>query len=250
MCAVSVWWQLSFSRRPLHEYLNAITMIIPNLVSVWYVMHYTDDVTGKLTPVPAPMVYVMIGTALHMVFSVAFHVDSAMHLEEGLWNEDLKLWIMPSGRHWHPTAHNKYRRLDQTFIHVTGVLYTIAYRPTVPFTLISICWNTYSIFYIWKCDPEREEPPFVFESQLKAEGPRRRVLHMAVAAFIYLSALASGGHEWAALKCLGALALAMGLFSLQPIVGGYGHSLFHLALVIFYKYGLDAAIAVDGDLHS
>lgn len=88
-------------------------MLLPNFVSVVYMFNHVDPATNQPAPMPLPALLVMIGTAMHMVFSIMFHVNAAMHLEEDEWDHDLKLWIMPRGRRWHPTAHNSYRRLDQ-----------------------------------------------------------------------------------------------------------------------------------------
>ena len=83
------------TRSPLQEYLNALTMVLPNFVSVWFLLHHTDPETGNPAPVPPAALYIMLGTAVHMVFSVAFHVNNAMQLQDGTWDDDLKLWIMP-----------------------------------------------------------------------------------------------------------------------------------------------------------
>jgi hypothetical protein len=100
-------------RSPLQEYLNAATMVLPNFVSVWFLLHHMDPETGRPAPVPPAALSIMLATAMHMVFSVAFHVNNALQLQAGAWDERLQLWIMPCGRRWHPTAHNSYRRLDQ-----------------------------------------------------------------------------------------------------------------------------------------
>ena len=41
-----------FSRHPLQEYLNAGTIVLPNLVSVWYTLYNTDADTGATIPLP------------------------------------------------------------------------------------------------------------------------------------------------------------------------------------------------------
>lgn len=93
--------------------------------------------------------------------------------------------------------------LVQTFIHVSGIVYTFAFSNDPAFWVVGFMWNAYAVFYIWvrrlllrkngfkseftaiAClpplltfcsrsaqarDPERLKPPFVFESNFKVRG--------------------------------------------------------------------------------
>lgn len=93
--------------------------------------------------------------------------------------------------------------LVQTFIHVSGIVYTFAFSNDPAFWVVGFIWNAYAVFYIWvrrlflrkngfksefaaiAClpplltfcsrsaqarDPERLKPPFVFESNFKVRG--------------------------------------------------------------------------------
>jgi len=60
----------------------------------------------------------------------------------------------------------------QTFIHVTGVVYAFSLSTEPAFWTVGLLWNAYAIHYIWFQDPERNEPPYVFESNFKVLVPR------------------------------------------------------------------------------
>ena len=123
----------STTMSPLQEHLNALSMVFPFLavhLRYFYLSSrpYPISITTWLTS--PPLLYVLI-TTVHAPFSIVYHHRQALGLD-------------PS------RLDNRYRLLDQTFIHVCCQIYSYTMSGSLAYAASLIPLNSYSIYCLWR----------------------------------------------------------------------------------------------------
>tara|TARA_B000000557_G_scaffold264721_1_gene271256 strand:+ start:2286 stop:3554 length:1269 start_codon:yes stop_codon:yes gene_type:complete len=184
------------SSKKHQELLNAFTMVLP--ASIMLFRKLTDKVAFKDEEWTA---WLVIGASLlHAPFSIIYHVRSAYEMD----NDRLD---------------NFWRRSDQSAIHITSILYTIALSRSVNYSILSLVFNGYSIKRL-----------YAKESDSIGAKPRIRILMSVV---MYTLPIFWYGDKKRFTKSLQIFTFASTCFVLSPQLLGYGHSLFHLCMIEF-----------------
>ncbi len=178
------------SMTQLQELSNALTMIYPSgvLIYKYYVMPH------KL------LGYLLLGNLLHLPFAFTYHLNVALNSQSN-------------------RIDNKIRRLDQTFIHISSIIYSyVLSKFNVQYMIINCVFNSISIYQIWV-------PKYSNDGQ--------RWKHVAYSIILYTMPILVRGD----VKnfCLSLFYMILGGVSFHPKVNlpifrGWGHSIFHLTL--------------------
>ena len=141
----------------------------------------------------------LIGSAMHLPVSFTYHLGCACDRYPDCIDNDM-------------------RRLDQSMQHVSGTLYAFALSGgSVAYTLGNAAANLHSIRQLWH--PETSN-----------DGLRWR--HVLASVLLYTAPMLWRG-DWRN-YILAAASMGFGTFAFVPgCAGGWGHTLFHIALVAF-----------------
>jgi len=174
------------------EYLNAVTMIAPVLVSLAFFQSCCDRYTAAT----------LIHTIIHAPFSVAHHLNLASgdpYCGQVGWGLLL-------------------RRLDYTFIHVSCILLTYGLGRSVSLGLIALAPNLYGIYKIWT-SPEKKP--------LKPQSTCQ-----CICVLLYVSLLLANGRPIEFLGCVGAFSVCQFLYKNKDWIGPCAHPTMHLLLAV------------------
>mmetsp|Transcript_25792 Transcript_25792/g.33813 ORF Transcript_25792/g.33813 Transcript_25792/m.33813 type:complete len:279 (-) Transcript_25792:511-1347(-) len=114
------------------EFLNAITMLAPVVVSINFMPQCTDSYSMAIA----------IHTFLHTPFSMLHHFNLAL---KDPYRGQVGRGLI-------------FRRLDYTFIHVSCTLLTYGLARSEVFGLLAAVFNSYAIYKIWT-NPKRPQRP-------------------------------------------------------------------------------------------
>eukprot|EP00405_Crypthecodinium_cohnii_P037804 CAMPEP_0206540078 /NCGR_PEP_ID=MMETSP0325_2-20121206/8784_1 /ASSEMBLY_ACC=CAM_ASM_000347 /TAXON_ID=2866 /ORGANISM="Crypthecodinium cohnii, Strain Seligo" /LENGTH=234 /DNA_ID=CAMNT_0054037719 /DNA_START=227 /DNA_END=931 /DNA_ORIENTATION=+ len=188
------------------EVVSAISMCLPLACGYYVVQNAPEDACQFCGEA------VVLGMALHLPFSVAYHIAEA---------------AKSSGRIEDATVP---RCLDQSFVHICCLINTWAIgRSFTYFLLLGIPLNLYSIAALWL--------------YAHSEPRHYRFLRMGFAVFFYLLPLLLWRGQQLTWFISGSLFLMCGaLFALDSVMAGWGHCLMHLSLVPFLYTVVSSAL--------
>jgi hypothetical protein len=111
----------------IEEWSNAISMIVPSLVALWFIRQ--PEHNSELLPRIQ-----CAGTLLHFPFSFLWHASSAISRPQAI-----------------------LKRLDISFIHMSGVIISLSVSGSLLWTSVNLAWTFYSTFMLWtQTDGEME----------------------------------------------------------------------------------------------
>lgn len=169
----------------LEEYLNAATMLIPTLIT--YSTAYTNVCTYSI----------FLGSAIHMPFSIAYHVFCAHHF-------------------FQDPVNCIGRKLDQMFIHIGSIFAGFGMFKSIYFMIGNVVINEYFIYCLWNTHI----------------SPLRRRCHVLLSILVYTSPMIWNGHEVDYFVSMTYLLLGTICFVKKDVVS-YGHAIFHVSLGCF-----------------
>jgi len=192
-CFVNILMYTKSSKKH-QELLNAFTMILP--ASIMLFKKTTDDISFKNEEWTAWLV--IAATLFHAPFSIIYHVRTAYEMDTDRLD-------------------NFWRRSDQSAIHITSTLYTIAISRSIIYSIFSLIFNGYSIKRI-------------YAKKSDSVGTRPRI-RIAISIITYTAPILWYGDKKRFTKSLQIFTLASTCFVLSPQLLGYGHSFFHLCMI-------------------
>lgn len=191
---------------PLQEWCNAISMIVPTLVAIWF-LQQSERQSQRSHLLPRIQA---LGTMLHFPFSFMWHASSALS---------------------RPQAYLK--RLDISFIHVTGVFISLSVSGSLLWMYVNLGWTIYSIFMCWtQTDGE-------LEGRQKA-GRSQRII---ITVFLYTLPILYQGMALVYIAAISTFTISGTFYQVFP--HGYGHALFHVLMGAFQYVMIHAASLVE-----
>ena len=176
---------------PLHEWCNAISMIVPTLVALWYISQpsHSSEILPRIQ---------CLGTMIHFPFSFVWHASCAL-------GQPLE-WL---------------KRLDISFIHITGVFISFSVSGSVNWAAVNLLWTSYSILMCWTSR----------KGELEGGQKASRSQRIIVTVFLYSLPILFNGFPLVYLAAIFSFTISGTFYQVYP--HGFGHSLFHVLMGIF-----------------
>mmetsp|Transcript_7735 Transcript_7735/g.16138 ORF Transcript_7735/g.16138 Transcript_7735/m.16138 type:complete len:298 (-) Transcript_7735:7-900(-) len=206
----------SASMSPLQENLNALSMFGPALSVIYrYFVASSNPIPPLLSPLwlTSPPLLFILSTAVHAPFSVTYHRRQALGLD-------------PS------RLDNRYRILDQSFIHFCCLAYSYALSGSVAYLLALAPLNLYAVIRLWGGGKRSYGKPV----QVK--------LNVCVQAYLLPILLRGDTENYCRAMLYGFACFA--LFMANRKLLGWGHTIFHLVATPYSLVLLEAAEKVEG----
>ena len=181
-----------FIHTPFQEWLNAVTMTIPTLMCVGYLVFEENTIWLR---------FLTAGMVVHLPFSVAYHIGCA---QRAFKNED----------------ENVFLQLDQTFIHVAACFVALATSGSALYAFQNMIAQTCFIVTLWRYHPL---------DRLRQMNIAAAVAMYTLPLLLRQDYVNFFG-AWVCFLCSG-ICLKLGKFNTPvPFLYGWGHILFHVWL--------------------
>ena len=134
---------------------------------------------------------------------------------------------------WDPVD-NKFRRLDQTWIHISGSLMSYALSASIAYFAAAALFNGVSVANLW-----------VKENTNAQLARRRRLTNVLICTIGQGAPLFPRGDVENGLGAITSFLAAAGLFVVNSKLEGWGHCLFHVLLIPYMAFLCRSAVAAE-----
>jgi hypothetical protein len=192
---------------PFQEYMNAISMIGPTICCLYFC--YERQISDFSREHDKLVMSFCVGTALHMPFSVVYHVRCALCQRKD-------------------RLENNLRCLDQTFIAVASIFFAFALTGSLQYSFICLLYNAATIYRLWT------------GRTMEVERKKERRLTLALGVMMYLIPIALMRGSLAFIKCFLTFFASAFAFAKPDMFRGFGSLIFHIGMAPYCMFLLEA----------